>query len=289
MTDIISSASAQVTWMHNNYGDDFIKYELSIGTFWGSMLSRGSQWGKGVTYKLDAGKNWTAHFSYNFTPAVSLVSGFEIAGYSGKTTGNFSDNYTTISVDGSTFIFTYSIKDYAEKRNLTLFSIPLMVKFRSNTFYDVYCMKYFAACGLKLVIPLERVATINSRSITTTGYFHKESIEYAGFPEKGFVTDFHAPEWRSKMDLKMGVALALETGVTFFNNEDIRAGASIYCDIGLNNLLRHGNRYMVEYQKLTPERFLFNSIATTKKVNGIEMFSIGLKLSVSFDLDKKIK
>jgi hypothetical protein len=87
----------------------------------------------------------------------------------------------------------------------------------------------------------------------------------------------------------MGVALALETGVTFMSNEHINAGASVYCDIGLNRLLKSDSRHMVEYQRLSPERLQFNSIMMTDRISNVEMFSLGLKLTVNFNLDKKNK
>ena len=71
------------------------------------------------------------------------------------------------------------------------------------------------------------------------------------------------------------------------SNEDLSAGASIYCDIGLNRLLRPGDRYMVEYQRLTPEQLRFNSIMLTHRVSSVELFSLGMKLFVNFNLDKK--
>jgi hypothetical protein len=300
MTGITGSVFAQDSVRtqnipYNNYGDDFKKYELSLGVFWRNVFSDENKWGAGLNYKLDDGTSsgiytagWATHLIMNITNNIGLVSGFEIASYSGKATGNFNENYTATHADGTEFIYTYSLKNYAEQQKLTLFSIPLMVKFSTNPFSDIY-MKYFAACGFKVSIPLARTATINPGSVTTTGYFHEEGMEYSGFPNQGFVTGFNAPEQKSKIDFKMGVALALETGITFISNEDLSAGASIYCDVGLNNLLKPGNRYMVEYRRLTPEQLLFNSIMTTKRINSVEMFSIGLKLSVNFNLDKKAR
>jgi hypothetical protein len=300
MTGITNSAFAQDSVRtqnipYNDYGDGFRKYELSAGVFWRSLLSGEGKWGAGLNYKPEGGKTsdiytagWATHFTMNITENIGLASGFEIAKYSAKTTGNFNESYNATHADGSEFIYTYNLNGYVEQQNLTLLSIPLMVKFATKPFSDIY-MKYFAACGFKVAIPLARTTTINPGSLTSTGYFLEENIEYTGFPEQGFVNAFNAPEQTDKIGFRMGVALALETGITFMSNEDISAGASIYCDIGLNNMLKSGDRYMVEYQRLKPDIMLFNSIMKTERVKRIEMFSIGLKLSVNFNLDKKAK
>ena len=276
--------------------DGFRKYELSLGVVWRNFLADDlGKWGAGLNYKLQDGTGsnisttgLAANLTFNITRNVGLVSGLELTRYSGKASGNFDETYETVHADGSDFSFRYILRDYSEQQKLTLLSVPLMVKFSTNPFSDIDA-KYFAAFGFKVGIPLARQAAINVASVTTTGYFHNENILYRDFPEQGFVSSFNPPTQKSKIDFKLGVALALETGITFVSNEDLSAGASIYCDIGLNRLLRPSDRYMVEYQRLTPELLRFNSIMLTHRVSSVELFSLGMKLFVNFNLDKKTK
>jgi hypothetical protein len=275
-------------------GDGFRKYELSTGIFWRNFLTGDfDKFGAGLNYKLDDGTSsdiytigLAAHFTYNLTRNLGLVSGVEIAAYGGKASGNFSGSYPAVDRGGYDLTFAYSLKDYREQQNLTLLSIPLMVKYTTNPFSDIHA-RYFCGFGFKIGLPLVREATIKSGTLATTGYFYEELILYRDFPEEGFVSNYRVPEQQSKIGFKPVVALALETGLIFTSNEQVSAGASIYCDFGLNNLLKPDNRHPVEYQRLTPWQLGFNSIMTTNKVNRVEMFSLGLKLIVIFNLDKK--
>ena len=276
--------------------DGFRKYELSLGLAWRNVGSDDlGKWGAGLTCKLHDGTTsnvYTAglatHLTFNITRNIGIVSGLELTGYSGKISGNFDETYETVHADGSPFTFGYRLRDYSEQQKLTLLSVPLMVKFTTNSFSDIDA-KYFAAFGFKVGIPLAKRAVIDAGSVTTPGLFHTENIVYGNIPEQGFVTNFAAPEQNSKIDFKLEVALTLETGIIFMSNENLSAGAGIYCDIGLNRLLRPGDRYMVEYQKLRPELLRFNSIMLTNRVSSVGLFSLGLKLFVNFNLDKKNK
>jgi hypothetical protein len=304
MTSIINSLSAQDSVRTQNApnsdflyeGDDFQKYQLSLSSFWRGYLSDGfGKWGAGLNYKLKDGTSsnmytigFAGNLTFNVNQNIGIVSGLEIASYSGKASGNFEDSYLAVDAAGYDFTFKYILKDYSEQQKLTLLSVPLMVKFSTNSFSDVH-VKYFAACGFKIGIPVSGGATVRPESLTTTAHFHEENIVYRDFPEQGLVSNFHAPKQQSKIDFRMGVALALETGLTFMSNENINAGASVYCDIGLNSLLKSDNRHMVEYQRLNPGQLRFNSIMKTGKVNSVELFSLGLKLSVNFNLNKKDK
>jgi hypothetical protein len=297
ITGIIGSVSAQDsvrTKTGATDGDGFRKYELATGIFWRNLLSDDlGKFGAGLNYTLSDGTSsdiytigLATHVTYNLTRNIGLVSGLEIAGYRGKAFGNFSDSYDTKAIDATDLTFTYSLKDYSEQQKLTLLSIPLMVKFTTNPFSDIYA-RYFCGFGFKIGLPIVREAAIKPGTLTTTGYFYKEGILYGDFPEQGFVTNYRVPEQQSKIGFKPLVALALETGFIFTSNEQVSAGASIYCDFGLNSLLKSDNKNMVEYRRLTPGQLHFNSIMTTNKVNRVEMFGIGLKLIVNFNLDKK--
>jgi hypothetical protein len=270
----------------------FPKSQWSLSVFWRGWLTGSSRWGGGLNYNLDGGKSsnvYTAGFAsniiFNITQNIGLVSGLEIAVYSGKATGNFEESYDTWNSKDGDLTFNYILRDYSEQQKLALLSIPLMVRYSTNPFSDVYA-KYFAAFGFKIGIPLVRRAVIQPGVLTTTAYLHEDKILYDGFPEQGLVTNFHAPVQRSKMDFNVGAALSLETGVTVMSNEKISAGASIYCDFGLNKLLRPGNMHIVEYQESKPGKLLFNSIMTTNRVSSIEQFSVGIKLTVYFNPDK---
>jgi hypothetical protein len=275
--------------------DDFRKYELSAGILFRNFISDDlGKWGAGFRYNLQDGTSsnvsttgLAAHFTFNIIRNVGIVSGVEITRYSGNASGNFAESYETIDRGGYPFTYTYSLKEYREQQKLTLLSIPFMAKFSTNPFSDIYA-KCFAAFGFKIGVPVVKQAAIEPGLVTSTGFFHDENIQYSDFPEQGFVTRFAAPEQKNAIPFKLGVVAAIETGVIFTSTENISGGASIYCDIGLNSLLRSDGRHILEYQRMTPERLHFNSIMMTDKVNSVEMFSIGLKLFVNFNLDKKI-
>lgn len=320
MTGTINIGAAQDSTPPKSFPDyydtenAFPKRELSLGVFWRNFLANDlGKWGAGLNYKLNDGTSsdvytagLAAHVIFNITPSIGIVTGLEIANYSGKATGNFDGAYT-INLDnmqqipenqttegGDYLSFSYRLRDYREQQKLALISVPLMVKYSTPAFFDISA-KYFVAFGFKFGIPLIDRVTIDPGYVSTTGYFSREKERFPSenddFPEHGWVTGATGYSAESKMGIKLDVSLALETGITFMSNEDISAAASIYYDFGLNNIIRGDNKNMVEYypEARDYQHLGFNSIMKTDRANRMLINSLGLKLIVNFNLDKKNK
>jgi hypothetical protein len=317
-TSIAGRVTAQDSIRTQNFPDyyenSFQKRQLSLGVFWRNFVSEDlGKWGAGLNYKLNDGTSsevytigLAAHVIFNITPGIGIVTGLEIANYSGKAAGNFEEAYTfdldamqkiqklQKQEDGNYLDFTCRLRDYREQQKLALFSVPVMVKFTTPAFTDVN-MKYFVAFGFKLGIPLIDRVTIDPGYVSTSGHFSRENETYPSgsfdFPEHGWVTGARGFNAESKMGIKLGVSLALETGVTFMSNEDISAAASIYYDFGLSSMIRRDSRNMVEYypEARNYEHLGFNSIMRTDRASSVVINSLGLKLTVNFNLDKKPK
>jgi hypothetical protein len=314
MAHIVNIGAAQDSIRTQNipdyYGDVFQKRQLSLGVFWRNFLTDGiGKWGAGLNYKLIDGTSsevhtigLAAHLIFNITPCIGIVTGLEIANYSGKAAGNFEgyyrmelDNGIPDAIGNVHYIdFSYKLRDYSEQQKLALLSVPVMVKYSTSAFSDINA-KYFVALGFKFRIPLIDRTTIDPGYVSTSGYFSREMDTYPAeghnFPEHGFVTSATGFNAKNKIGIKPGVSLALETGVTFMSSEDINAAASIYYDLGLGSMLRRGNKHMVEYypDARDYEHLGFNSIMRTDRANSVIINSLGLKLIVNFNLDKKTK
>jgi hypothetical protein len=303
-TGVISGVSAQDSIRTNNivyddfqYPKDYYqKVQLSLAAYWRNVL--GTDLGKrtaGLNYNLKDGETsdvstigFATNIIFNINASIGIVSGLELVSYGSRVTGNYKGSYSYLDEGGYGWDFNYSLDDYVEQQRLTLVSIPVMAKYSMSLFSDV-SIKYFVAAGLKVGIPLAKRATIRPGSITTTGHFSYDDELYRDFQEQGLVNNLTGISRKTKMNFNIGLIAALETGFIFMSNEDISAGASIFCDIGLNNLLKKDNKHLVEHQMQNPEYLLLNSIMKTEHVSSVEIFSIGLKLSVNFNLDKKSK
>jgi hypothetical protein len=276
--------------------NDIAKYQLSLGVFWRNFLANDlGKWGAGLNYKLNSGTSSNlytvgavANVIYNLNQNIGIISGLELAFYSGRASGNFELGYPTSDAMGDAMTFTYKLRNYKEQQQLTLLSLPLMLRLSTNPFPDI-STKCFAALGFKVGIPITGRTIIEPGILTTTALFHEENIVYSDVPEQGLVTEYQAPYTRKKVEFNTEFALAFETGVIFMSNENVSAGVSIYCDMGLNNILKPDNSYMVEYQKMTPGQLRFNSIIRTNDASSVEMLSIGLKLFTILNIDKRRK
>jgi hypothetical protein len=298
-TSIAGRVSAQDSIRTQNFPDSetYSKLHLSFSPFWSNYFSSTQFLSKaaGLNYNLEEGTvsgNYTAGFAANLAFSINsnieIVSGLELVKYAAKVSGNFTEKYETVDRNGDVLDFAYSLKNYKEQQSLALLSVPLAVRFSTSAFSDVN-IKYFVSCGIKIGIPVVQQATITPGSVTTTGYFYRELELYEDFPEHGFVNGLTGITQQSRMDFKLGFTATLETGLIFMSNENISAGASIYCDMGLNNLLKRDNRRMVEYQRFTPGQLRFNSIMKTGHASSVETFSVGVKISIYFTLDKLFK
>jgi hypothetical protein len=284
-----------------SYYDDsgYSRFQLILAPFWRNYLTlpNSSFWkiGAGLNYKFRDGTisdastiGFAANLTFNVTSTIGIVSGLEIVSYNGKVSGNFNETYSAEDAYGYTFDFSYSLRDYREQQQLVLLLVPLMLKYSMHPFSDVNARLYVAG-GFKIGIPVKNLATIKPGFVTTTGYFYEEKNLYSDFPEWGFVNNLTEVVRKSKMGYKVGVTASIEAGIVFMSTEKISAGASIYCDIGLSNILKHNNLHMVEYPQSIYENLHFNSVMNTDHVNSVEIFSIGLKLSITFDVFRKFK
>jgi hypothetical protein len=226
-------------------------------------------------------------YTLNISPSLGIVAGLEMATYTSKASyGNIQGNYEDRYLE-----FSYSLNNYKEVQNLTLFSIPIMAQY-SIPAGSSGSIRFYASGGFKLGFPVSATADITPGAATTSGKPVEEGVKYDKLPQHGFGENISLPATKQDIDLGLSAALALETGLRFNLTGKIGLYTGIYFNYGLNNiqkvkdkyLLEYDVRHLEEYDATNARPFLYNSVLNTGLVDEINLMSIGLKLRVSFKL-----
>jgi hypothetical protein len=239
-------------------------------------------------YSLDEGSHSSGFgggldvgYSYNVKRWLAIVTGFGVSLYNSKLNmDKCSENYTGYDNAGDEFTLNYSVAGYSEQQNAVLFTIPVMARY--STSLGKGALRYYAAGGLKLGIPISATASINAKTVTTSGYYVFEYGEYTDLPKYGFVNGAAGDKTDFKIKLGFVALLALETGIRFpvGYKKDLMTG--IYLDYSPGNISQSHNRHVLEYQPLYPSKYVYNSVINTNLLNKVHLISAGLKVGLSF-------
>jgi hypothetical protein len=218
--------------------------------------------------------------TFNISNNWGVVTGVEISLVEAKVAyDNLSGEYEYGNAGTwGHFQFHYSLDDYEEQQKAMLFSVPVMLQFKTGG-----STNFYLAGGFKIGFPVSADATISPGTVTTSGDFSYEQVEYIDIEEYGFGHNMPLDKTKSKIDLGFSLALALETGVRFSLSDKIGLYTGLYVDYGLNSISK-SDRHLLEYDIDNPSTFKRNSILNTSSIDKVNMLSAGLKVKISFKL-----
>jgi hypothetical protein len=222
-------------------------------------------------------------YTFNISPSLGIVTGVEMTTYTAE--ASF-DNLAKDYKDGTginLLQFSYSLNNYKETQNVTLFSIPVMAQYSMPFGGDV--MKFYASGGIKLGFPVSAEADITiPGTVTTSGRYEHEGVTYVNLEQHGFVSNATLPDVKKDIDLGVSAALALETGIRFTLTDKLNLYTGLYFDYGLNNIQKVNDRHVLEYDALKEPTFKYTSVLNTGSVDKVNPISVGLKVRVSLGL-----
>jgi hypothetical protein len=257
-------------------------HELSVYGL-GGLSSLNCKLSDGGTKSNGIGGGAGLGYTFNINDSWGIATGAEIGMYGSKTTyGNLSDKYYEYGTAGDEnhFKFHYSISDYKEQQKVMLFSVPVMLQFKT----PAGSAHFYLSGGFKFGFPVSAEATINSGTVTTSGEFSYEQVEYSKDAEEyGFVNNMPLAETKSKIDLGFSAALALETGVRFSLSDNIALYTGAFLDYGLNDIRSVKDKHIIDYQIATSS-FSNSSVLNSALTDKANIFSAGLKIRISFGL-----
>jgi hypothetical protein len=239
---------------------------------------------KGGNFGGGAGLEYICHFNSSF----GIVTGFEMADYRSKASfGSVADEYD-MGTGKNLMRFSYALTDFEERQSLIQFSVPVMVQY-SLPLGDYSPVSLYAAGGLKLGFPLKAKTHVTRGTITTSGYYPYENIEYSTLPQHGFFTDASLPavteatltDDNRNVDFGfLTTMLALDVGARFSLTDKIGLYTGLYFDYRIN-MESNRNRRIVEYNE---SAVVYNSILNTGLTSRANMVSIGLKVKIGLKL-----
>ena len=242
-----------------------------------------------LLYELDGGRrsggiggNIDLGYTYNIKRLFGIVTGVGLSMYNSKLTmDECSSGYSGTDEAGDDFTFNYSLRGYSEKQNVFLFTVPLMLKY-SRPLGAKGWTTYYLNGGLKLGVPVGAKASIDSETVTTSGYYSFEDGTYTDLPQYGFVNGQAGELTDYNLKLNVAAILALELGIRFRAGYQKHLMTCAYLDYGLNNMQKVNDRHVLEYQASYPSLFVHNSILNTELIKKVNLFSFGVKIGLSF-------
>jgi hypothetical protein len=275
---VIATAMSQKYNKYNKYDEQ--EHELSlygIGGYFPVPYVLSGNGKKGGNIGGSAGVEYIFHFN----PSIGIIMGVEMADYRSKVSfGSAYDEYNT-GTGKNMLKFSYSLRDFEERQNIMQLSIPIMVQYSLPL--DSYgSVSLYAAGGLKLGFPLKAKTRITQGTVTTSGYYPYENIEYKNLPKHGFVTDEPLPDVRRDIDVGFSnTILAFDVGARFSLTDKIGLYTGLYLDY---RLLGTGNRQYRNLIEYNDPALIYNSVLNTGLMNRENMMSIGLKVKIGLKL-----
>jgi hypothetical protein len=242
----------------------------------------------GLDYKLSgdgtksggAGGGIGLGYIFNINDNWGIVTGAEVGIFGSKVAYDSHSGEYEYGTAGTYdhFKLRYSMSGYEEQQKVTLFSVPVMVQFKTPTGRA----HFYLAGGIKFGFPINAEATITQGRVTTSGDFSYEQIEYVDLEEYGFVNNMPLAETKSKIDLGFSATLALETGVRFSLSDNVALYTGAFLDYGLNDIRSVKDKHVIDYQISAPSEFVHNSVLNSALTDKVNIFAAGLKIRLSF-------
>jgi hypothetical protein len=259
---------------------DVRKHELSvygIGGYSSINYTLGANGSKSSSIGGGAG----LAYAININPSLGIVMGLEMSTYSAEASfANVKSEYNE-GTELDLYRFGYSLKNYREMQNVTLFSIPVMAQYSLPL--GSGSTRFYVSGGFKFGFPVSATADITPGSVDTRGYYAFEDVEYTNLPQHGYGTDELLPSVKEDFDLGFSAALSLEAGARFTLTDRIGLYTGLYFDYGLNNIQKTDDKSLLEYNSIS-ESILKHSVLSTGFTDRINLLSIGLKVRIGFKL-----
>lgn len=219
---------------------------------------------------LGVGADYICHVS----SVLGFSMGFELSSFRGKAEyKSLTETYEALDDQGTRMDYTYSIDDYLEKQNMTLLSVPVMVRFtipsgkRSN---------FYLAGGMKFGFPVISKTTISGSNIIATGYYRHENLTYSNLPEHGFFSGQSASNEISHIKgFTTMTSLTAEAGMRF-NVSKLTLYTGLYFDYCLNTSDNSRNKHPVNYFREVNYESVLNSPLSSKP----NLMNIGVKVGI---------
>ncbi len=235
-------------------------------------------------YKFDYAGTAGINYSFFFNDVFGISTGGEFALYRSKSDLNpaVSADFPVIGSDPAGY-YHYALNNYSEKQEFLAVNIPLLFQFQYPLlFEDHFC---YAAIGGRIGVPVHIKYKTSGANLTKTLYDSegnsRETGSYIENPVNEFV-DYNKISWM----------LSAEVGMKWNLSGLFSLYTGIYCDYGLNDIVKNGHRApFLILNEANPTAFTNNSIIESgyDQSGEVESFTgkvvpvaLGLKLRFTF-------
>ena len=266
--------------------DNRLEKQHEIMLYFGGGLST-------LKYKVTAGKQtdgFGGHigvgYNFFFSPGLALGTGVEFSLFTASfALDNTGTRFMTTDIENSLFEFRSTMENYKESQNVVMVHIPLMVQIQIGKKHQFY-----VAAGGKVGLPIRARYDNSATIIQNSGYYEKEDYEYTTQLFMGFGR-FTGNS--GSLNFKMSFLASAEIGVRWVMKDGYAFYTGIYCDYGLNNIVKQetNSQQFIDFNQAHPSDFTVNSIITSQYYQDNDMQSFtnriipltgGIKLRLAF-------
>lgn len=256
-----------------------------------------------LDYSLDYGKQSNGiggligiGYNYHLSHHWSVGTGVELSLYNSKSKLYiFSDAYD--SNDGAyDFEYRTSTARYKESQQAYYVNLPLTIQYQT---YISDVTQIYLSGGFKVGFPVSSKFKIKEGEFKTVGHYPnwKEQEGREEFMESDKKMGFGTFDLRkSKDDFKVKTAFlaTVEAGIKWRMEYGRALYTGFYLDYGLNDIKKHSNKHLVEYNAEKPTAPNSNSIAASqwkmgenieKMTSKVIPISAGVKIRYSFSFE----
>lgn len=236
-----------------------------------------------LSYNLPNGKQkggggftFNGGYSYFFSPSWGLEIGLGVSSLRSVATLNYMTSTPAIDTDGDAYEFRTYYKNWKETQTAYLFDIPLGVRFQKSINEK---LKWTAALGAKISLPLSCRYKVSGGGIATTGYYSQWNVELTDMPKHGFstITD----RFKGNASLNPSYAGYADLGALYKLSSNVDCYAGTYISYGFNSMAKASNK--IVYQK----DGVYNGVLNSEQADKVRTFSLGLQVGIRWNLGRK--
>ncbi|WP_139314926.1 outer membrane beta-barrel protein [Saccharicrinis aurantiacus] len=241
------------------------------------FISYGSQ-SVNYDYRANSSKSmmgigFGADIQYHISEYMIIGSGIRYNEYGATfNLGSFQSEAPMIDQDNDAYILKASGTNIEEEHTVGAIEVPLFFRYQKWISSDFIL---YGATGPVFSFLGTVKTTINSGSLSTSGYYPQWNLTIDDVPEYGFYTR-DITELSTVTEFKTSIAWLIEVGSEYYVSKRLNLAFGLYYQPGLNNI-----------SSTTAEGLLTDPNSYTGTINNadkIQLTKAGFKLGVNFDL-----
>jgi hypothetical protein len=225
------------------------------------------------------GYGWNADLSYHLylSSRIGMKAGIAIQSYTSSSVLNFTEETSDVDSEADDYIFRAKFSNWQEQQQLINIELPVTVLYLFPI-NDQFHLQ--TSVGVKICLPISSTYQTTNGSITTSAYYPRWNVELNDLPQYGY--DTYTNMYKGTNNTTIGFIGVAQIGGIYKLTEKFDLYTGLYCDYGLNNMLKSVN------QNLYLKTAVYNGIFNANQTKVMKPIALGFKVGINYKLNHRM-